>query len=119
MAVHSQHPSTLERGLWDGCHECARKAADPIALLDSEHIRDLWCRMVAAEHGQSSANLPAEYRVTGGGGRYRSVLEATAARHLYMCALFLERHTPIDPWRWPLAERPSLRALLGGRDADA
>lgn len=96
MGMHIYHPSSLAFGLMDGCPECSRKAADPIALLDSEHITDLWNRMVAVEHPSSRHYLPEPYDTWKGG--YRSNAEAAAAKHLYRVALFLERHTAFDPW---------------------
>lgn len=96
MGVHLYHPDTLEHGLDDGCPECSRKAHDPIALLDSQHIADLWNRMVAVEQPSRRHCLPAPYDSVAGG--YRSDAEAAAARHLYRVALFLERHTSIEPW---------------------
>lgn len=95
MGVHAPHPSTLEHGLSDECDECKRKAADPIAHLDSEHVADLWHRMVAVEHGSSRHYLPDEYH---GVRIYRTHTEMVAAKHLYRVALFLERHTEMTPW---------------------
>lgn len=98
MAAHVLHPDTLEHGLSDGCPECRRKAKDPIAYLDGEHVADLWSRMVRVEHGMND-NLAAKYRDV---QAYRSGAEADACRHLRTIALFLERHTSISPWQWPV-----------------
>ena len=96
---HIAHPDTLEHGLHDACPDCQAKAKDPVARLDGAHVRDLWLRMVAVEHGSSRANLPQPYSDV---GRYRTDLEAEACRHLYRIAVFLERHSSVWPWTWPL-----------------
>lgn len=82
MTIHTPHESTLEVGLVDGCPRCGEHAADPLASLDSEHITDLWQRMLAVEFDDD--------------GRYRTENEATACRVLYRHALFLQK-TGTDP----------------------
>lgn len=106
MGVHSPHPDTLLHGLSDSCDECRVKAADPMSRLDSEHVRDLWCRMVAVEKPSAAPDGYADVR------GYRTQTESVATRHLYRVAIFLERHTTIDPWRWPINDRRPLSEVL-------
>lgn len=96
MASHGVHDSPArlrnqaEPILYDGCDRCAEHADDPLVALDPEFTEALWNRMVEVERND---------------GAYSSGAEARACKTLYRIAVWLERHSGIDPWRWPLAPR--------------
>ena len=70
--------------LFDGCQECEEKAEKVLYAFDHEFSAALWQKMVAVEHRDE--------------GSYRSQAERQACVRLYEVAVFLERHTRLDPW---------------------
>jgi hypothetical protein len=70
--------------LYDNCPRCAEHAEFPTRSLDDNNLRAMWCAMIEAEHDA---------------GYYRTQNEATAGKHLYHIALFMERMLGIDPWQ--------------------
>lgn len=114
MPVHRAHPITdpdrLKRFgrpadrpdpedavLFDGCERCEEHAAEPLAQLGPSHLAPLWVEMVRVERDPT-------FRT-----HYRTVAEGKACRALYRIAVFLERHTDLDPWAWPLRDRAGVR----------
>jgi hypothetical protein len=77
--------------LVDDCARCEQQAKDPVGTLDREHIAALWKEMVRVEHTYDDHGRSI-------GGAYRSLADARACRQLYTMAVFLERHTDVDPW---------------------
>ena len=71
--------------LFDGCEDCEAKVNGVLYALDANFTAALWQKMVQVEHSS-------------GDGIYRSTAEAQACKKLYEVAVFLERHTRINPW---------------------
>lgn len=81
MVVHTNHPSTLEHGLADGCPRCGEIAKHPVRWLDSENLAACWQRMLLVEYGHP--------RHVAGYAHYRSETEGDACRVLLGHAEFL------------------------------
>jgi hypothetical protein len=89
--LHRHHPrigDPPDAILFDDCPRCEHHSHEPL-FLDDKMIGRLWERMVAVERGS------VEHYLTGA--------EATACKNLYHIAVFLERHTVVYPWQWPIA----------------
>ena len=87
--VPGEEPERLVGGpepiLFDGCEECEERSRDVLrAPLDRDFMRALWQKMVMVEHHDA--------------GRYRSDAEGRACHSLYEVAVFLEKHTAVNPW---------------------
>jgi len=83
MPSHTVHEDIAEAGLNDDCERCAEIATNPVVYLDGENFRALWAKMISVEFDDQ--------------GGYRSDNERTAGKQLYTIALFVERHTILDP----------------------
>lgn len=76
MTTHIAHPSTLDVGLQDDCPRCLEHATRPLQTLDTEHLADLWVRMLDVEFGNAD--------------RYRTDTERKVCGRLYEFACFLQ-----------------------------
>lgn len=85
MATHKPHADIHSVGLAADCERCAELATRPLEL-DDLAFAQAWQRMLDVEWGEQA---------------YTNENERVLGKKLYEWAVFLERHTPIDPRELP------------------